>query len=44
MRKEILRNIAGIIMFYLLIIGGVIAINTRIEESTNIKNSILINK
>lgn len=32
MKKEIIRNIAGVILFYLLIIYGVISLNSRFEE------------
>ena len=39
MKNETIKNVAGIILFYLLIIFGVIAINYRLEtlpESSNI--------
>lgn len=32
MKKETIRNIAGVILFYFLIIYGVISLNSRFEE------------
>lgn len=32
MRNETIKNVAGVILFYLLIIFGVIAINYRLEN------------
>ena len=31
MKKETLRNVAGILLFYLIIVFGVIAVNARLE-------------
>ena len=32
MKKETMRNVAGILLFYLIIVFGVIAINARLES------------
>ena len=32
MKKETLRNVAGIFLFYLIIILGIVAINARMGE------------
>lgn len=40
MRKEMIRNVAGVILFYLLIIGGVIAINARMTSIAESNNTV----
>jgi len=40
MKKEMIENIAGVILLYLLLIGGVIFINDRLGE-LNESNTIL---
>ena len=35
MKKETLRNVAGILLFYLVIVLGVIALNARLETIEN---------
>ncbi len=44
MKKEIMMNVAGVIMFYLLIVGGVIAINARMGQTINDNHSITLTK
>lgn len=40
MKKEMIRNVAGIMLFYLLIVLGVVAINARLETINNVGQSV----
>ena len=40
MKKEYLVNLAGILLFYSLIVIGVIALNARFEQINSTNNSI----
>lgn len=44
MRNETLRNVAGIILFYMLIVGGVLAINARIGAISESTSTIAIGR
>lgn len=43
MKKETIRNMAGIILFYLFIVLGVVAINARIASISENTNTINFN-
>lgn len=40
MKSETIKNVAGVILFYLLIIVGVIAINYRLEYINETQNIV----
>ena len=40
--KEKIKNIIAIILFYLVIVGGVILVNHRIEETQKIDTEVSI--
>lgn len=40
MKNETIRNVAGVVLFYLLIVLGVVAINYRIETLNETGNTI----
>lgn len=40
MKKETMRNMAGIILFYIFIVLGVIAINARVASISENPNTI----
>lgn len=42
MKNETIRNVAGIILFYLFIVLGVVAINARIASITDNTNSVVL--
>ena len=43
MKKEYLVNLAGIILFYSIIVFGVIALNARVGNLNNSSNGISLN-
>ncbi len=42
MKNETIRNMAGIILFYLFIVLGVVAINARIASITDNTNTVTL--
>lgn len=44
MKRETMKNVVGILLFYAILIGGVIAINARMEYLAGQGNITLINK
>ena len=44
MKKEMLQNLAGVVLLYLVIIIGVIAVNARIEQTQDINPVVLQSK
>lgn len=44
MKKEMFQNLAGVVLFYLIIVLGVIAINARIEQTQDINPVVSLNK
>ena len=43
MKKETMQNLAGIVLFYLIIILGVVAINARIEQTQDTTPVVSLN-
>jgi len=44
MKKEYLVNLAGILLFYSIIVFGVIALNARVGNTGNTGNGISLNR
>ena len=44
MKNETIRNMAGIILFYIFIVLGIVAINARVASVANNANSVTITK
>jgi len=44
MKKEMIKNLAGVVLFYLMLTLGVIAINARIEQTQDINPVVSLNK
>lgn len=44
MKKEYLVNLAGILLFYSIIVFGVIALNARVGNVGNTSNGISLNR
>lgn len=44
MRNEMIRNVAGVMILYLLIIGGVVALNARMGEISSANNTVSLGK
>ena len=44
MKKERLMNLAGVLVFYLIIVLGVVALNARMEYLNNIETPSFYNK
>jgi hypothetical protein len=42
MKNETMRNMAGVLLFYLLIVFGVIALNARMANLPNVSNAITL--
>lgn len=43
MKNETMKNMAGIILFYMLIVFGVVTINARLSTTTEVKSPIALN-
>ncbi len=43
MKNETMKNMAGIILFYMLIVFGVVIINARLSTTTEVKSPITLN-
>ncbi len=42
MKNETMKNMAGVILFYLLIVLGVIVINARMESIPDVSNTVTL--
>ena len=43
MRKEMIQNLAGVVLFYLIIVLGVIAVNARMEQTQDMNPVVSLN-
>ena len=44
MRKEMIQNLAGVVLLFIVIVLSVIAINTRIEQTQDITPVVSLSK
>lgn len=43
MKNETMKNVAGIILFYMLIVFGVVILNARVSTTSEVKSTITLN-